>query len=348
MTKKQKIKSIITSGVILILLTITCFFYNAINKGLTKWLQKEFNVLFVENNMIVHFIDVGQGDAMAINLPNGEVMLIDCGPQSSNVKYCNYIKENVLGLKNNKEVDYLILTHADADHVGGALKVLHEFDVKKVYLPPIDSETDTYLGLKNFAYNNCDVELIERSTGFMVDGCKINIMGLYDIHDTNESSAVIKIEYLNKSFIFMADVSAYVEDLLIQEYGNELDCDVVKISHHGSDTSSSLDFLQMVSPDYAVISVGQNSYGHPTTEVLENINTVNAKLLRTDINGSIAFAVGQDYDLTCNYGTYLISSFYLDYRIFVLIVDLMLIVNVVIVLIKKDKRNSKKLKRKNK
>jgi beta-lactamase superfamily II metal-dependent hydrolase len=135
----------------------------------------------------------------------------------------------------------------------------------------------------------------------------------------------------------MADASSNVEDLLINEYGSKLDCDVLKVAHHGSKFSTSLEFLQTTTPDYSIISVGENFYGHPTQEVLSNLTQVNSKILRTDINGSIIFTVGEDYNLTYNYNKYIISGFIADYRLFVLIIDVFMFFQVVIIILKKQK-----------
>jgi len=338
---KQKIKKIIIISVFIVIFSITCIFYNSINSAITKFLQSKFNVVVNKDNLLVHFINVGQGDAIAINLPNNEVLIIDCGPKNNNVSFTNYITENVLNSKHNKEIDYLILTHADADHIGGAYLLLTQFDVEKVYLPIMSAETETYVEFKELANQTSSVEIISTTTKFNISECEINILGLYNINDTNESSTIVKITYLNKSFLFMADVSYKVEDLLMQQYGNELDSDVVKIAHHGSNTSTSLEFLELVSPDYAVISVGNNSYGHPTDEVLESIANANAKLLRTDIDGNILVSVGNDYDLTVNIGNYLTTDFSYEHRIAVIIVDLLLVGNIFIIIFKKKKSKKK-------
>ena len=337
MTNKQKIKKIIKILIIMFILTISCVFYKPIDKFFISFFNEKFNVIFKQENLIVHYINVGQGDAIAVNLPNGEVLLIDAGPLNSNVAYTNYLKEKVLNASLNNNVDYLILTHADSDHCAGTRKLLNEFNVEKIYLPTKESSTQTYTELLTYINNNCTSEVISRELSLSVDGCIIEIMGLYDFDDTNESSAVLKLSYMNKSFLFMADVSSKVETLLINEYGNKLDCDVLKVAHHGSKTSTSLEFLEIVTPEYSVISVGQNSYGHPTQIVLNNLQSVNSRILRTDRDDNIIFTLGESYDLKSNYKDFNISGFLIDYRIFVLVVDGCLIFCIIIIALKKLK-----------
>ena len=321
----------------MLIFAISCVFYRSIDKFFISFLHREFNVVFKQDNLMVHFINVGQGDAIAINLPNDEILLIDAGPANYNVAYTTYLKEKVLNTKLNNKIDYLILTHADSDHCAGARKLLEEFEVEQVYMPIVDSDTKTYKDLKSYIESNCKCDIISREVNLSFEDCAIDVMGLYQFNDTNESSAIIKITYLNSSFLFMADVSSETEELLVEEYGSRLDCDVLKVAHHGSSYSTSLDFLEIATPKYSVISVGTNSYGHPTQTVINNLSSVNSEILRTDKNNNILFTVGDNYKLSCNYNRYVVSAFYVDYRIFVLVVDLVLFVNVVIITFKKQK-----------
>ena len=115
------------------------FFYSFINPKIINGLANSFNLVTSEKNLLVHFIDVGQADAIAINLPDGKTMLIDDGSKEYNVSYVNYLKENVTSSKTNNKIDYLVLTHADSDHVGGTMKLLKNFKIKTIYMPKIVS-----------------------------------------------------------------------------------------------------------------------------------------------------------------------------------------------------------------
>ena len=337
MTKKQKIKNILIMSILMLVLALSCIFYKQINSFSIDVLNKEFNVVFARNNLMVHFINVGQGDAIAINLPNNEILLIDTGPSKSNVAYTTYLKEKVLNTKFNKSIDYLILTHADSDHCAGTMKLLNEFDVEKIYMPIVDSETATYTELKEYIQNNCNSEVVSRELNVEIGGCEIDIMGLYNINDTNESSAVVKITHMNKSFLFMADISSETEEMLINEYGSRLDCDVLKVAHHGSAFSTSKEFLEVATPTYAIISVGTNSYGHPTQTVINNLNNANAKILRTDKDNNILIVVGNHYNCAVKTYTYYVSGFYMEYRIFVLVVDLTMLTLIIITIFKRPR-----------
>lgn len=317
----------------MLLISLSFVFYSKINYTVENFLFNKFNIISQKDNLLVHFIDVGQGDAIAINLPNKEVMVIDAGPKNNNVKFTNYIKENVLGSKNNLHIDYLILTHADADHIGGALLLLKEFDVGKVYLPKVDSDTKTYIDLENYVKENESYEIVTTLTNFDVEETKINIFGLYDYNDTNNSSAVVKLEFKNKGFLFTADITEEVENRLVEDYSEILNSDVLKVAHHGSQYSTTRNFVDVVTPEYSIISVGENSYGHPSQDVLNNLN--NSEIIRTDVDGNILFAVGKNYNLLCNVDDYLIVKIAFDYRFYVIVIDFIIIVSVVIIVFNK-------------
>ncbi|MBQ8615381.1 MAG: hypothetical protein IJ415_02325, partial [Clostridia bacterium] len=160
--------------------------------------------------------------------------------------------------------------------------------------------------------------------------------------NTNDSSQVVKLEYRNKSFLFTGDISTSVEDNYINTYGEKLDCDVLKVAHHGSSSSTSEEFLNCVSPNYAVISVGENNdYNHPNDAVINLLNYYNVNILRTDEHGDIMFVVGKDYDLKILNNKYYITNLTLDYRIYVLVVDVILFGVAIVVIIKKEKKKSK-------
>ena len=140
MFTKQKIKNLIILGVVILILSITCIFKSFFNPIVINFFVNEFDLVSIDKNILVHFINVGQADAAAINLPDGKVLLIDSGSESNNTDYVNYLKENVLHTKRNSYIDYLVLSHADMDHVGGTLKLLNEFNVGTVFLPKIASD----------------------------------------------------------------------------------------------------------------------------------------------------------------------------------------------------------------
>ena len=166
--------------------------------------------------------------------------------------------------------------------------------------------------------------------------------------DGNQSSQIIKVKYKDKSFLFMADADKEVEAYLIDKYSKELSCDVLKVAHHGSKTSTGEDFLKVVSPKYSVISVGVNNYGHPNEEVLKRLKSANSEILRTDKLGNIMFVLGSGYKLDYLNGDYNITSLSLKIEIFIICVELILAIYVMIVVIydKKIKKYKPKVNRK--
>ena len=287
---------------------------------------------------MVHFISVGQGDAIAINLPDDKVMIIDTGPEDSAVTLTNYIEHNVLNNSHNKKIDYLILTHADSDHIGGALRLLKQFDIKNIYIPYMESYTDSFLRLINYIKNG-NYNILSDFNDFIDDSSVFNleIFGPFDNSDTNDSCPIIKLEYLEVSFLFTGDISTNIEEILLLDYYEKIDSDIIKIAHHGSKYSSSLEFLQAVSPEYAVISCGNNSYGHPTDIVINNISETGAKILRTDLKGNILFSVSETNSYNILTNDYIIIEILIDYRFLILIFDCIILISICVIIFKKKK-----------
>lgn len=332
LTKDKKLK-IVYASVLMIILLVVCAFSRVLNPAIKSSLKNNFALVSNRNNMLVHFIDVGQGDAVAINLPDGKVVLIDSGPSSHNVDYYNYIKEKVISTKRNNKIDYLILTHSDADHIGGALKILNKFNVNTVFMPEIASNSETFLNFYDFATENCEIKHLGEECKIINNSYEILFFDTMSSVDGNQSSQILKVKYEDKSFLFMADADKEVEEYLIDKYSKELDCDVLKVAHHGSKTSTGEDFLKVVSPKYSVISVGVNNYGHPNEEVLHRLRNVNSEILRTDKLGNIMFVLGSGYELDYLNESYNITSLSLRIEIFVIVIELILAIYVMVVIV---------------
>lgn len=346
-TKDKKLK-IVYASVLMTILLVVCAFSCVLNPAIKSSLKNNFALVSNRNNILVHFIDVGQGDAVAINLPDGKVVLIDSGPSSNNVDYYNYIKEKVIGTKRNKKIDYLILTHSDADHIGGALKILNKFNVNTVFMPEIASNSETFQNFYDFATENCEIKHLGKEFKIVNNSYEILFLDTMNSVDANQSSQIIKVKFEDKSFLFMADAGKEVEEYLIDKYSNELDCDVLKVAHHGSKTSTGEDFLNVVSPKYSVISVGVNNYGHPNEEVLHRLRNVNSEILRTDKLGNIMFVLGSGYELDYLNESYNITSLSLRIEIFVIVIELILAIYVMVVIVyrKRIKKYKPKVNRK--
>lgn len=236
-----------------------------------------------EGTLNVHFIDVGQGDSVFIELPNGETMLIDAGEWTAAEDVIEYIKESEA-----KKIDYLIGTHPHSDHIGGLADVVNEFAIGKAYMPKVSNSTKTFERLLDaIEENNVDVYTAKAGVNIYEDDeMVIEIVAPVSsgYESLNDYSAVIRLIYGKTSFLFMGDAETFSEN----EIKGNINSDVLKVGHHGSKTSSSKEFLQRVMPQIAVISVGEdNDYGHPSKTVLNRLEDIGAKTLRTDEYGDI-------------------------------------------------------------
>ena len=233
----------------------------------------------------VHFLDVGQGDSTFIVLPSGKTMLIDAGESQYGNLIVNYIKA-----KGYSTIDYLIATHPHADHIGGMSQVIEQLQVSSVYMPNATTTTQTYTDLLT-AIKNAGLQIsIAKAGVYLVDSDNLAVSILApnstQYEDLNNYSAVIQLTYKNNAFLFMGDAETLSEN----EITADVNADVLKIGHHGSDSSTGQAFLNKVLPKYAVISVGaENSYGHPTEATLNKLSAAGVMTYRTDKDGTIVF-----------------------------------------------------------
>lgn len=235
----------------------------------------------------VHFLDVGQGDC-AIVLCDGEAMVIDGGPAAASQFVYSYIR-NTLELDH---IDLMVSTHPHLDHVYGLSAVLNAAPVDLILTPTLKWDSKAFNSMLTYAdLQGAPLIVPNEGDTLALGGATVTILHCWpeaiDIGRTNDSSIVLRIDYGNTSFLFTGDAEDWSEYMMI-DAGANLDVDVLKVGHHGSYTASTMEFLQAVSPEYAVISAGKgNSYGHPHQEVLENLNSVNSTILRTDQLGTI-------------------------------------------------------------
>lgn len=338
MKQSQKIKKILIFLAVILVFGVVSLFHTFINPNFERVLFNKLNIVNARDALLVHFISVGQGDAIAVNLPNNKVLLIDSGPKNKNVSYTNYLEEKVINSKYDKTIDYLILTHADIDHIGGTLRTLKNFNIKKLFMPKIASNSLYYKDLENFIENKYDYDFLDADDELDVGDCELKVFSTFDFSVTNDSSVVLRLEYLGKSFLFTGDIGHKVERDLIGLYAEELDSDVLKIAHHGSNGSTSLKFLDYVSPEYAVISVGENYYGHPTDEVLDRLDSNNINILRTDKDGNILFVIDDAVGFQYSSDSYIVMGVILDIRIYSFIIVSILFLVVIVEIIPKRKK----------
>jgi competence protein ComEC len=238
----------------------------------------------VSSQTRVHYIDVGQGDAVLVQSA-GQNMLIDAGDNSHGQQVVDYLKS--MGIK---QLDIIVGTHPHADHIGGIDTVLQAFPVKAVYMPRITHTSESFSDVLNaIEAQNLKINTARAGTVLPLTGVKAEILAPVkdNYEDLNNYSAVIRIVCGKRVFLFMGDAEKEAEaDLLAT--GTDLKADVLKVGHHGSHSSTSEPFLSSVKPQYAIIMLGaDNPYGHPHTETLKRLNRNGIKILRTDLNGTI-------------------------------------------------------------
>ena len=246
--------------------------------------------------LTVTWLDVGQGDAAVIQC-GGQSMLIDGGkPEKSSYIYA-WLQQHGLSY-----LDVIVATHVDADHIGGLSGALNYASVGTAYCPETTGTTETFQSfVKYLAQRGKQITVPTADETFALGGAQIQILGpLHRAEDSNDNSIVLKVSFGATSFLFTGDAERAEEQDLLNS-GVNLQSTVLKVGHHGSDTSTSYPFLRAVAPQYAVISVGAgNSYGHPTEAVLSRLRDAGVTTFRTDMQGEItAVSDGQ----TINFST---------------------------------------------
>ena len=237
-------------------------------------------------DLTVTFIDVGQGDAALIKA-DGKNMLIDAGPNESKDALLTSLTASGID-----RVDILVGTHPHEDHFGGMDDVLAKYPVGSIWMPKIAAETQTFENLLlSIKGKGLKITAPAPGTVFKLGEAEITVLApsgkSYD--ELNDYSIVLHVKYGNTSFLFTGDTETPVEDELLAQSGY-VDADVLKVGHHGSNSSTFKAFLDAVSPRWAVISCGKdNTYDHPHAETLARLQAANATILRTDMNGSITF-----------------------------------------------------------
>lgn len=236
--------------------------------------------------LYVHFINVGQGDSVYIKAPNGEDILIDGGNNAQGDDVVAYLQKQKVD-----DIEILIATHPDSDHIGGLDTVLSAFRVEQVYAPRVSHTSQTYKDFLNAVKREgLKIKTAQKGVSLGLKDVSAMFVGpvkSYSTSDTNDWSAVLKLTYGKKSFLFTGDAETKSENDMIASKQN-LRADVLKVGHHGAKTSTSTAFLNAVKPTYAVISVGKdNNYGHPTAEVLNRLKSYKVNIFRTDLQGTI-------------------------------------------------------------
>ncbi|MEX0933198.1 MAG: ComEC/Rec2 family competence protein [Candidatus Paceibacterota bacterium] len=234
----------------------------------------------------VVMLDVGQGDAFFIESPGGTQVLIDGGRGRAALRELSKVMPFW-----DRSLDVVVATHPDADHIGGLVHVLERFDVSYILHTSIQKDTPVFRAYSEAVLEE-DPVIVPSSRGTKItldDSVVLTILSreVVAASDTNEASIILRLDYGGTSFLFTGDAPKETEQELLQFY-SVLDVDVLKVGHHGSDTSTSTEFISATSPDFALISVGkENSYGHPDDDVLLRLEDAGVKILRSDERGTV-------------------------------------------------------------
>lgn len=314
--------------IVAIVTTIGFVFKQPIESAINSTAQIDTDTTKIDDNgLSVHFIDVGQGDSIAIKFPDGKKMLVDAGTASSQKSLVNYLNNQFF--KNADNIfDYVLLTHSDADHCGGMAYICQNFVINTIYRPYIyskyskdainfdetngDSTHKTICDSKTYystisAFNSeiasdgtnakiiwTDIASANSTDRIFGANYSIDFYAPTKTYITqsagtiaNDYSPIMVLNYNGKKIMLTGDASTTSETLAMQRQTLP-DVDLLKVGHHGSKTSSGQQFLNQIKPEIAVISVGKNNkYYHPTQEALNRLNSVGAKIYRTDKNGTI-------------------------------------------------------------
>ena len=233
-----------------------------------------------QEDLLIDFIDVGQADSILIRNED-KTMLIDAGTNEAGEMVVTYLQN--LGIN---KIDYLIGTHPHEDHIGGLDDVINHFNIGQIYMPKIETTTKTFEDVLD-AIENKNLTVTSPNKGDKIEiGQAVGTFmtePILDKDNLNLSSLVVRLEFGNNSFLFMGDAEKENEETI-----NWNKTDVLKVGHHGSNTSTSESFLNQVKPQCSIIMVGKdNSYNLPTQETIDKLNTIGSEIYRTDENGII-------------------------------------------------------------
>lgn len=233
------------------------------------------------NEVLVYFIDVGQADAIYIKDGNSN-MMIDAGNNADGQLLVKYLQS--LGVQ---EFKYVVGTHAHEDHIGGMDDIINNFKINNFYMPDAISTSKTFEDVLD-ALDSKKVTFQTPKIGdkFMLENANFEVLSIgTDTSDLNDTSLVLKMTYNTTCVLFMGDASSNVEKNLLDK---DINCQVLKVGHHGSRYSSSDEFIKKVSPTYGIIMVGKdNKYGHPTKKTLDILEKYQVNIHRTDEEGTI-------------------------------------------------------------
>lgn len=320
-------KKIIIAILIVVLSLISLIF----SKPIEILLHLDYNFKnFANSNAQVHFIDVGQGDCIAIRFSDNKTALIDCGPKTSQKKMIKYL-DNVFFHNANKHFNYIILTHTDSDHMGNIEIVLSKYSFDEIYLPSNIIHNKEYSTIYENLLNNTNKKVQFNTSDYEIlleNDSSIKWLSPSSDYYSNENdySAITLVSVDGFNFLFTGDASKEIENVVLLNYDIST-VDVLKAGHHGSNSSTSLDLLLEAKPKNIVFSVGENNYGHPSNEVVgriyeyKNLTGENVYLYDTKNNGNLVFKINNKLSLTTirNINRYFFIDWWIVVLVFVII-----------------------------
>ncbi len=242
--------------------------------------------------LFISFLDIGQGDAIFIQAPNGKQMLVDGGPDKIVLRELGKVLPMF-----DRSIDMIVITNPDKDHIGGFIPIMSRYDIDYIVEPGTISPSDTYKTVESLSKDKGLEKIIaRRGMDIILDKEKnVYLHILFPDRNveklaTNDGSIIAKLVYGDTSVLLQGDSPQNIEKYLLSLNSKELDADILKIGHHGSKTSTAKAYVEATSPIYAVMTLGaDNTYGHPHKETLDTLNGVNVPILRTDLEGRISF-----------------------------------------------------------
>ncbi len=238
----------------------------------------------------VSFLDIGQGDAVLIQTPDGFEMLVDGGPNAAVLRELAKRRSFF-----DKEIDVVVSTHPDLDHIGGLVDVLKRYQVGTIVMTTNEGESGAATAFTESVPQE-GAEVVFADAGQTISLGKEVVVQIFaptgdeSKLESNTASIVLRVVYGNTSFMLTGDAPQEIEDYLVRTYGTQLDSDVLKLGHHGSKTSTSDLWLDTVTPTYAVVSAGlDNRYGHPNQDVMQRVFKRNIQTSHTGTDGTVTF-----------------------------------------------------------
>lgn len=266
-----------------------------------------FIVTTVEGELVVTMIDVEQGDSFLLE-QDGKTALVDCGTKSGGKAVIEELKN-----KGITRIDYLFGTHPHDDHMGGMLEVINNFEIGTIIIPEVESKKVTSKWYKNLMQkikeNKYNLEYAEQDAVYDLGSAEIKILAPSkgSKSNLNNYSIILKVTHGENDIIMTGDAETPVEKEVIEKYGQELEAEILKVGHHGSDTSTSDEWLETINPEYGLISAGLgNQHDHPIKSTMTKLEKAGVQVYRTDESGTVEINVSaNNITFNSNPGDYL-------------------------------------------